>query len=86
MVLWHMFSHFRFRRALLRDARPLDEPAVINLWWEEQRQVLLKRHIPLLISPATTSPLTIGLFHSTMCLVLPERQWVLPPWWRFPSS
>ena len=77
VVLWHMFSHFRFRRALLRDARPLDEPAVINLWWEEQRQVLLKRHIPLLISPATTSPLTIGLFHSTMCLVLPERAYTL---------
>lgn len=77
VVLWHMFSHFRFRRALLRDARPLEEPDVINLWWEEQRQVLLKRHIPLLISPATTSPLTIGLFHSTMCLVLPERAYTL---------
>lgn len=77
VVLWHMFSHFRFRRALLRDARPMEEPDVINLWWEEQRQVLLKRHIPLLISPATTSPLTIGLFHSTMCLVLPERAYTL---------
>ena len=77
VVLWHMFSHFRFRRALLRDARPLEEPDVINLWWEEQRQVLLKRYIPLLISPATTSPLTIGLFHSTMCLVLPERAYTL---------
>lgn len=77
VVLWHMFSHFRFRRALLRDARPLEEPDVINLWWEEQRQVLLKRHIPLLISPATTSPLTIGLFHSTMCLVLPQRAYTL---------
>lgn len=77
VVLWHMFSHFRFRRALLRDARPLEEPDVVNLWWQEQRQVLLKRHIPLLISPATTSPLTIGLFHSTMCLVLPERAYAL---------
>ena len=61
VVLWHMASHFRFRRALLRDARPVEEPDVVNLWWEEQRQVLLKRHIPLLTSPATTSPLTIGL-------------------------
>ena len=77
VVLWHMFSHFRFRRALLRDARPVEEPDVVNLWGEEQRQVLLKRHIPLLTSPATTSPLTIGLFHSTMCLVLPERAYTL---------
>lgn len=77
VLLWHVLSHFRFRRSILKDARPLEEPDVINLWWEEQRQVLLKRHIPLLISPATTSPLTIGLFHSTMCLVLPERAYTL---------
>lgn len=77
VVLWHMFSHFRFRRSILKDARPLEDGDVKSLWWDAQRQVLLKRHIPLLISPATTSPLTIGLFHSTMCLVLPERAYTL---------
>ena len=77
VVLWHMFSHFRFRRALLRDASPAEEPDVVNLWRAEQRQVLLKRHIPLLTSPAATSPLTIGLFHSAICLVLPERAYTL---------
>lgn len=77
VVLWHMFSHFRFRRSILKDARPVEDGDVKSLWWDAQRQALLKRHIPLLISPATTSPLTIGLFHSTMCLVLPERAYTL---------
>lgn len=77
VLLWHVLSHFRFRRSILKDARPVEDGDVKSLWWDAQRQALLKRHIPLLISPATTSPLTIGLFHSTMCLVLPERAYTL---------
>lgn len=77
VLLWHLISHFRFRRRLLKDARPVKETDVVNLWWEEQRLALLKRHIHLLISPAAASPLTIGLLNSTMCLVLPERTYTL---------
>ena len=77
VLLWHLISHFHFRRRLLKDARPVKEPNVVNLWWEEQRLALLKRHIHLLTSPAAASPLTIGLFNSTMCLVLPERSYTL---------
>ena len=77
VLLLHLISHFRFRRRLLKDARPVKEPDAAHLWWEEQRLALLKRHIHLLISPAAASPLTIGLFNSTMCLVLPERTYSL---------
>lgn len=77
VALWYLISHFRFRRQLLKDAQPVNQADVVNLWWEEQRQALLKRHIRLLTSPATTSPLTIGLFNRTMCLVLPERDYTL---------
>ena len=50
---------------------------MVNLWWDEQRQALLKRHIRLLTSPTATSPLTIGLFNRTMCTVLPQRDYTL---------
>lgn len=77
VLLWHVLSHFRFRRSILKDARPVEDGDVKSLWWDAQRQALLKRHIPLLTSPAVSSPLTIGLFHSTMCLVLPQRAYTL---------
>lgn len=77
VALWYLISHFRFRRRLLKDARPVNEADVVNLWWDEQRQALLKRHIRLLTSPAAAAPLTIGLFNSTMCLVLPEQDYTL---------
>ena len=73
VVLWHVFSHFRFRRAILKDARPVEDPDTVELWWAEQRQALLKRHIKLVTSPHVASPLTIGLTLGSMRTVLPER-------------
>ena len=77
VALWYLISHLRFRRRLLKDAQPINDADVVNLWWDEQRQALLKRHIRLLTSPAATSPLTIGLFNRTMCTVLPQRDYTL---------
>lgn len=77
VALWHLISHLRFRRRLLQDARPVEDKAVWNLWAEECHLALLRRYLPLLVSPAATSPLTIGLFGRTMCTVLPERDYTL---------
>ena len=77
VLLWHLISHLRFRRMLLKEARPVEDQQVKDLWWEEERLVLLKRPLPLLVSPAISSPLTIGLFGRTMCTVLPERDYTL---------
>ena len=77
VALWYLISHLRFRRRLLKDAQPINDADVVNLWWDEQRQALLKRHIRLLTSPTATSPLTIGLFNRTMCTVLPQRDYTL---------
>ena len=77
VLLWHLISHFRFRRMILKEARLVGNQKVNDLWWEEERLVLLKRHIPLLTSPAISSPLTIGLFNKTMRTVLPQRSYTL---------
>ena len=77
VVVWHILSHVWFRRRILKDARPVKEEAVMDLWWTEQRQALLKWHIRLVTSPAVSSPLTIGLFNKTMVTVLPEHAYTL---------
>ena len=77
VLLWQLISHLRFRRMLLKGARPVEDQEVKDLWREEEQLVLLKRPLPLLVSPALSSPLTIGLFGSTMCTVLPERDYTL---------
>ena len=77
VALWHLISHLWFRRRLLKDARPVEDKAVWNLWAEECHLALLRRYLPLLVSPAATSPLTIGLFGRTMRTVLPEREYTL---------
>ena len=77
VVLWYLVSHLRFRRRLLKDARPVEDVDVINLWWDEHRLALVKQRIRLVTSPAVSSPLTIGLFNRTMCTVLPERNYTL---------
>lgn len=73
---WNIFSHLRFRRRILKDAKPLTEPAAARLW-EELRQWAgqPRRRCPLLVSPQVTSPLSIGLFSSTIQVVLPERHY-----------
>ena len=77
VLLWQLISHLRFRRMLLKEARPVEDQQVRDLWREEEQLVLLKRPLPLLVSPALSSPLTIGLFGRTMCTVLPERDYTL---------
>ena len=77
IILWYLISHLRFRRQLLKDAQPINDADVVNLWWDEHRLALVLPHIPLLTSPAVSSPLSIGLFGRTMCTVLPQRDYTL---------
>ena len=79
---WKLLSHFRFRRRLLKDTVPA-------LDWEqdlfrELREALCRQgpknsasrlDIPLVHSPAVSSPLTVGLFRRSTRLVLPVRDY-----------
>lgn len=71
---WNTLSHLRFRRQLLEGARPVTDEEVLDIWQEEldraQRKPL---SLPLVISPHTSTPLSVGLFRSSMQVVLPPR-------------
>lgn len=73
---WKILSHFQFRRHILRDAREVEESAVLEVWQAEQRRAgYHKRQFYLVRSPAVSTPLTIGFFWRTIRVVLPERDY-----------
>jgi len=73
VLLWKVGGHLSFRRRVLKDARPVEDREVLALWGEQQEPIERKTPIPLLISPALTSPLTIGLDDSALRTLLPDK-------------
>ena len=73
-VIW---SHYRFRRLVLREAKPVTDTERVLFWHVWSRLVEDKRHkelhIRILRSPAVTSPLTVGV--SNLCLILPDKHY-----------
>ena len=59
----------------LKDAVPVTAPEVLALWDHAQSILRRKKPIPLLISPAVASPLTVGL--CSMAALLPQRDFTL---------
>lgn len=71
---WKILSHLLYRRQILRPARAVTEPEVLDLWAEAQRNANFKRtDLTLVRSPAVQTPLSIGFFGRTLRVVLPER-------------
>lgn len=76
VMLWSILSHLLFRRHLLKDSKPVTDETYIRLW-QRQRDIanLHAARVELRVSPNTQTPLSIGLFASSTCLVLPERSY-----------
>ena len=76
---WKLLSHVRFRRALLRGAYKTSEATrseFLTVWWELcQTGTGFGWRLRIYRSPAAGSPITVGLFRRTSCLVLPEREY-----------
>ena len=73
---WKIFSHLRFRRRILKDARVATDPPTARLWQDlRQWAGYSDKRLPLLVSPAVATPLSIGLFPSTLRVVLPQREY-----------
>ena len=76
---WKLLSHVRFRRTLLRGAYKASEATrseFLTVWWELcQTGTGFGWKLRIYRSPAADSPITVGLFRRTSCLVLPEREY-----------
>lgn len=71
---WKIIEHLRFRHRILCDAAPITDPQVLEVWNQEILQSgIHKPKFRLVSSAQVQTPLTIGCFRRTTCVVLPEH-------------
>lgn len=76
IFLWRVASHLRFRRTLLKQAKPVTDEWTLAVWQRELEGVWLKKpKCRLVRSPQATTPLTIGLWRRSVRVVLPQREY-----------
>lgn len=74
VMLWKLTEHLVFRTRVLRDAIPVTEPAVLEVWNAELAKAgMTKAKLRLVTSPNVTTPMSVGLFRRAIRVVLPER-------------
>lgn len=75
---WKIVSHLVFRARILRNARPVTDPAVLAVWQREREAAHFCRpELRPVVSPDLQTPLSVGLFRRSVCVVLPKRAY--PP-------
>lgn len=73
---WKIASHLLFRARLLKGASPVTDRAVLTIWEEEIRTARFRKpKFRLMTSPDIRTPLSVGLFRSSIRVVLPERDY-----------
>ena len=75
VVNWQLLSHCRYRRSLLKGAEEFTDTAALSLWHSEAKRHGIKPEIPVLISEAVSTPITIGCFDRTMRLFMPKQNY-----------
>jgi len=76
VLIWNMTSHLLFRRQILKDAREIRNPDILTYWERELDYARTKyRKYRLVTSSAVKTPLSIGLFHRTIHVVLPHKNY-----------
>ena len=72
----HILTHLHYRRAILRDAHEITDPAILETWQQELEFAgMTKKRCRLVRSPAVRTPLTIGFFKRSIRVVLPQRHY-----------
>lgn len=72
VLAWQILSHFRYRSFLKKNSVEVTDEGVISKWLNESFRHGVKRKIPMYVSEAVSTPLTIGCFERTMRLYLPK--------------
>lgn len=78
VILRGITLHLRFRSEILKNAKMVENEESIALWNEELKSANMRyTKYPLMISPNVKTPLSIGMLRSTICVLLPEREYSL---------
>jgi len=75
VIVWQFISHFKYRNFLLKNAEKFTDNTILSSWYDEAKQHGIKHKIPVMLSEAISTPITIGCFDRTMRLVLPKQNY-----------
>lgn len=76
VFLWNIVQHLLFRRKLLRNAVPVTDSEILDLFCKEINELSIhKPKFKLVISEEVATPLTIGLFRRSTRVVLPQKHY-----------
>ena len=71
-------EHWKFRSEVLKYAKKVEDEAILELWNNELKSAGMRyTKYPLLISKKIKTPLSIGTNRSTICVLLPEKEYSL---------
>ena len=76
VLVWKTVGHLRFRRMIEENAVPHPDPeirAMLKTALAEARYPNI--HIPLMVSPDVSTPLTLGLFRRSIAVILPQKEY-----------
>lgn len=74
---WNILSHIRYRRWVLKVAKPVCDPEVLKVWDYELKLGKMGKHeFDLVTSERVQTPLSIGLFRGTTCVILPDKLYI----------
>ena len=73
VLLYQLLSHLIFRHRILKNAVPVQDSEVLDLWKQEQEEAgIEKPTYKLLCSSAVRTPLSIGLWKHSVRVLLPH--------------
>ncbi|MCD7806168.1 MAG: M56 family metallopeptidase [Lachnospiraceae bacterium] len=76
VLAWKTVQHLAFRCCILHGAVPVTDPEILSAWEEAIAKAQIKKPKLKLVSSANVStPLSVGLFHRTMRVVLPQKDY-----------
>ena len=74
VLIWKIISHIIFRRSILREAKIISDPEILSIFEQEAENANYENpKFKLVYSDRVRTPLSIGLFNSTMRIVLPYK-------------
>lgn len=71
-IFWYIFNHFRFKKQLRQNARPVSKE-VLWIWSEELAKVGMDQTTPLSITPDLQTPLVVGVRKKALEAYLPDQ-------------
>lgn len=75
VFLGYILSHLFFRHRILKNAVPVKSEEILDVWLREREYGNFSNNFKVVISPAITTPLSIGLFKRTTKVVLPQKSY-----------